>query len=472
MSKRFLEQAPASLKAALSLMVCWTFCSGLSGAALSAQQPVQPSDAAGGYYRLPLPLTTVLATKPMLADTIAWRIQAWLKIMERPDVLVAISATADEASLARWRSLLVDQPTRRQYSEALVLREINATLQSDGTDPALDYFDPLAGASHAQNADKGQKGKKIRTEISLLIEYLDGQTGAVLGFGRVRGVGRSGSQHKSKIKALQTLYEQLMLELERIYGIAADVAYHADNKLTVALGNNDWVEQNDLLILIAPEQLADRTEPRAWQPAGPAGFARVTGAGDSLSIIKIIRQWRPLPAGSFALPYSKPLFSLILQAQPPIFTPYAQYGLNLHGSPLADLDLSVGAHLIRSKDSDDRQDWGVGFSLCGRGRLWESRRMDAGLQIGVGLDLPMRKDDQGATVSTMLFSAQTLMTTEIVLSYRMNLIIGAGYRWTTRSTHWTYSDGEESYAAYWDQEAPEAGRKGCVVAFGFRYCLF
>lgn len=472
MLEHLLEQALASLKAAFCLMVCSMFCSGLSGAALSAQQPAQPDDAAGRYHRLPLPLTTVLASKPVLADTIAWRIQAWLKMMERPDVLVAISVAADQTSLARWRSLLVDQPTRRQYSEVLVLQEINVTLQSDGLDPALEYFDPLAGAGHSQSIDQSQRGKKIRTEISLFIHYLDGQTGAGLGFGRVKGVGHNGSPQKSKSKALQTLYEQLMLELERIYGIAADVAYHADNKRTVALGKNDGIEQNDLLILIAPEPPAALTKPQAWQPAGPAGFARVTGAGDSLSIIKIIRQWRPLPAGSFALPYSKPLLSLSLQAQPPLFTSYAQYGLYLHGSPLTDLDLSAGAHLNRSKDSDDRQDWGVGFSLCGRGRLSESRRMDAGLQIGVGLDIPMRKDDQGATVSTMLFSAQTLMTTEIVLSYRMNLILGAGYRWTTRSTHWTYSEGEESYAAYWNHQAPEAGRKGCVVTFGFRYCLF
>lgn len=472
MSKRFLEQALAMLQAALSLMVCLTFCSGLSRAAFSAQEPAQPGKVSGGYYRSPLPLTTVLATKPVLADTIAWRIQAWLKIMERPDVLVAISVAADEASLSRWRSLQVDQKTRREYSEALVLQEINVTLQSDGLDPELDYFGPLAGAGPAQKADKDQRRKKTRTEISLLIEYLDGQTGATLGFGRVRGVSRSGSPHKSKIKALQTLYEQLTLELERIYGIAADVAYQADNKLMVALGKNDWVEQNDLLILIAPEQPADRTEPQTWQPARPAGFARVIGAGDSSSLIKMIRQWRPLPAGSFAMPYSKPLFSLSLQAQLPLLTPYAQYGLHLHGSPLADLDVSVGAHLLQMKDSDDRRDWGVGFSLRGRGRLWESRRMDAGLQIGVGLDLPMRKDDQDATVSTMLFSIQTLMTTEIVLSYRMNLIIGAGYHWSTRATHWTYSEGEESYAAYWDQEAPEAGLKGCVVTFGFKYCLF
>jgi len=472
MSKQFPEQARASLQAALSVMVCLTFCCGHSGIAFAAQEPAQPGDVSGGYYRFPLPLTTVLTTKPVLADTIAWRIQAWLKIMERPDVLVAISVPADEASFSHWRSLQVDQHTRREYSEALVLQEINVTLQPDGTDPAPDYFDPLPGAGRGQDADKGQRAKKIRTEISLLIEYLDGQTGAGLGFGRVRGVSRSGSPHKSKIKALQTLYEQLTLELERIYGIAADVVYHADNTLTVALGKNAGVEQNDLLILIAPEQPADRTKLRTWQPARPAGFARVMGAGDSLSLIKMIRQWRPLPAGSFSLPYSKPLFSLSVQAQPPLFTPYAQYGLDLRSSPLADLDLGVGAHLLQMKDSDDHRDWGVGFSLRGRGRLWESRRMDSGLQIGLGMDLPMRKDDQSATVSTLLFSVQTLMTAEIVLSYRINLIIGAGYHWSTRSTHWTYSEGEEGYAAYWDHDAPEAGRKGSVVLFGFRYCLF
>lgn len=472
MLKLFPEQAVPSLNAALSLMLCLMFCSNLVGAALSAQEPAQPGDAAARYYRFPLPLTTALATKPVLADTIAWRIQAWLKIMERTDVLVAISMAADEASLSRWRSLQVDQQTRRKYSEALVLQEINLTQQSDGLKPALDYFDPLAGADHGRDPGKSQRGKRIRTEISLRIEYFDGQTGTGLGFASVRGFGLSGSPHKSKIKALHTLYEQLMLELERIYGTAADLALNADNKLTVALGKNDWVEPNDLLLLIAPEQLAHYAKSEAWQPAGPAGLARVTGAGDSLALIKIIRQWRPLPTGSFALPYSKPLFSLSLQAQPPLFTPFAQYGLYLHGSALADLDFNVGAHLIRTKDSDDHQDWGVGFSLSGRGRLGESRRMDTGLQIGIGLNLPMRKDDQGATVSTMLLSAQTLLTTEIVLSYRMNLIIGAGYHWSTRSTHWSYSTDEESYAAYWNREAPEAGRKGFIVTVGYRYCLF
>jgi len=461
-----------SRQAALSLMVCWLSCGSLSGAVFSARTSAQPVNAATMHYRFPLPLTTVLATKPVMADTIAWQIQAWLKIMERPDILVAIAVTSDKASLSHWHSLLVDQQTRRTYSEVLVLKEINITTQPHAQDPALDYFNPSPGASPSQNVDKGQRGKSFRTEISLLIEYIDSQTGAGLGFGHVRGLNRSRSSHQSKIKALQTLYQQMSLELERIYGIAADVTYHADNKLTVALGKNDWVEQNDLLILIAPEQPADRTEPQAWQPAGPAGFARVIGAGDSLSLIKIIRQWRPLPAGSFVLPYRKPLFSFSLLAQPPLFTAYAQYGLYLQTSPLEDLDGSVGVHLIRTKDSSDRQDWGVGFSLSGRGRLWESRRLDTGLEIGMGMDLPMRKDDQGAVVSTMLLFAQTLLTTEIVLSYKMNLLVGVGYRWSTYSTHWTYSEDEQNYAAFWNREAPEAGRKGLIVSFGFKYCLF
>ena len=438
---------------------------------LLSQSPGSVSSTPDHLFRLPLPLTDALRIPPAPEDTLCWYLQAWLKQRDREDVLVGIAIDQDSASSHRWHALIPSRSMQRLYSEAVVLTEIAFAQEAVENGLQDNYFGLALDKKSIANIPLHQ-AKNVRTEVIVLLQYLDTSTGASLGSSHVRGVSRRGSLRKSKREAEERLYEQLDLELQRIYGLCADLTATQGNTIRIPMGQSVGIYPNMNFSLISPERPRDRQQGREWQPAGTSGFARVTAAGDSTSVMQIRRQWRELPAGSFILPYTQPIFSIYLHLQPPLFGSYSQYGLFIAGTPLTDWDWGFGVNVIQVKDSFDDHDLGFGMGFFTRYRLGGSRRVDCGIKLGGDLDIPFRKDLEGASVNTLLLSAQAAWTAEMVISYRVNMVMSTGYRISTKASSWSYSDEDETYGARWHAEAPEVSNSGFYFSLGFRYCLF
>ena len=59
-----------------------------------------------------------------------------------------------------------------------------------------------------------------------------------------------------------------------------------------------------------------------------------------------------------------------------------------------------------------------------------------------------------------------------ILCIILNFVFNIGYRFSTKSDNWEYSEDEENYKAYWDESAPEVENSGLMLSIGFKYFLF
>lgn len=449
--------------------VCWfiLFFSALA-ASLPACAQNDSAGASAAFFRRPLELTDELQTQPTCMDTLAWFMQAILEQLDRMDVLVAIAVDQDSASLHRWHNLLPTRAELGSYSEVLILTDVLWNRETVEKNRSEHYFD---SGPERRVRQPGESAKNIRTEVSVRIEYRDTTGSVLLGSSVIRGVSENGSWINSRDQAETVLNNQLVLELYRIYGISVDVAFDkAETK--VSLGKKNGVFRNMNFQFITPELAGDRLAGCRWQPAAPGGCGRITAVGDSTSLLKVYRQWHELPAGSFAIPCRQPVLSFSVHVQPPLFNSYSQYGFYVQGNPMAAWDWGLGASILRLQDSQDDQVYGCGFGLFTRRRLWCSRSLDAGIKIGGDLDIPMRKDAYGSSVSMLLWSMQLALTGEMVLSYRVNLAAGAGYRFSKKTDSWLYANDHLNSSGGWDREAPAVSNRGFLISVGCRYCLF
>jgi hypothetical protein len=237
-------------------------------------------------------------------------------------------------------------------------------------------------------------------------------------------------------------------------------------------GFGEAVPRKQIFALIAPEQRQRAHEGTVWRGSGLAGFAFLADAAKDSCTLQLSRQWRELDAGTWAMPYSQPVFSFYLHMLPPIFTPYAQYGLYLQGNPLDQMDWGLGLNVIRVKDSFDDQDYGFGIAAFGCYRLRDGGRFDLALKIGGDMDIPFRQDDAGNSVSVLLLSMQAAIAADILLSHRTDLVWSAGYRRSMRADSWDYSEEDQSYPARWNGTAPSVSSSGFFISAGFKYSLF
>ncbi len=87
-------------------------------------------------------------------------------------------------------------------------------------------------------------------------------------------------------------------------------------------------------------------------------------------------------------------------------------------------------------------------------------------------DIPFRKDDDGQTVHTLLFSAPIGFVGEFLLSQKVDFVFNIGYRFSAKSDNWEFSEDEENYKAYWEENAPEVENSGLYFSFGFKLFIF
>ncbi|UCE05050.1 MAG: hypothetical protein JSW07_15705, partial [bacterium] len=277
---------------------------------------------------------------------------------------------------------------------------------------------------------------------------------------------------KSKAKAMKLLKRKAISKLKSIYWFSADIIKIKNGMIGLPFGTTSGIKKGMMFELVEPDRVWTYEDEEILVPGGSAGIATVVDTSADNSGLRILRQWRDHYIGSWAIEHPTSVFALGLNFVPPSTDAYTNLGIQLHVGPMHDFDWGFGMQIIRITDSFGDDDFGFGFGGFGIWRFLNTSKIDLGVKLGIDLDIPFRKDDDGQTVHSILFSGYMGVVGEFLLSKKFDFVISAGYCFSTKSDKWEYSDDEETFPAFWEKDAPEVNNSGFMLSVGFKYLLF
>jgi hypothetical protein len=147
-------------------------------------------------------------------------------------------------------------------------------------------------------------------------------------------------------------------------------------------------------------------------------------------------------------------------------------GGQFHYSPLGNWDFGGGIHYTFLTDSYDETDHGFGFSAFGSRKLVTMTALIVQAKMGIDLDIAFKKDDEGQTVTTGIFSGSLGINCSLMLLKKSDIELNLGYRLSTKSSHWTYNEDDTEYDAFWYEKAPVVDLSGFYFTIGYKFVLF
>jgi len=445
--------------------------------------------------RLPvLPSKSDTSKHSTIEDEVAIVIANVVEELKVYDVIVGINLTSiskDQAFQKNGKisdSLVVNLEEITDDREAIVLTVLN--FSQNGIPPAEDEktgdepFFERAGSCliefstlfhiFKRSADESQQGypNNIQTQLSVQLDFIDIESRQSLDSFVIDFIHTGGSRAKSRTKILEQFKNTMRLELKKVYRLSSDLVSADNGKLVLSLGTNTGIYKGMLFELVEPDRIKTLTDKEIFVPGGRAGFVAVTDPLKETCHSKILRQWRPLSPGSWAVEYPESIRALQLFYVPPSTNTFTSFGFLFHGGPIQTYDWGGGMQIIRVIDSFEEKVYGLGLSGFGIWRFLNSSRLRLGGKFGLDLDIPFKKDDEGQTVNTLLFSAHLGITTEVLLSARSDIIITAGYRIARKSSKWSYSEDDDTNPAVWYNGSPEVDNSGFLLSVGYKFFLF
>ncbi len=353
-----------------------------------------------------------------------------------------------------------------EYREALVVTDAHykqAGIQKSGEITVL----PLEPDSLTLS-----RYKKVQTKIVLVSYFFDVETKNLLGDFHFNVSYTGGDAEKSFRKAFEKLENKVLDELKRIYWYSTDIDSVENNRFRLALGSKNGITRGMAFEIMEPDREWIVGERLTTVPGGRAGFARVTGVKEDSSRLRILRQWRQLYPGSWAVEQDFSVHALQLNIVPPVAGDYINFGALVCADPIGRFDWGLGMQFMRVTDTRWEDDYGFGFGAFGLWRFLNGPRYDLGLRLGLDLDLPFKKDDTGEIVNTVLFSSYLGLMFEFPVSQRSDFFLMGGYRFGFGADEWSFSEEEESLPAWWEESPPRVDNTGALVSFGFKYYFF
>lgn len=355
------------------------------------------------------------------------------------------------------------------FREAIVIIATEIFQQGVPQDEEEAYF--LSGENNPEK-ESGDYSKNIQTQLLVYALFINIETGESLGSLDLEVFHTGGSPKKSKAKAMKLLKKKAIRELKRIYWFSSEVIMTEKGMIGIPFGTNSRVNKGLIFEIVEPDRMWELDDEEFLVPGSSAGFATVVDTSADSSGFRILRQWRDIYPGSWAIEHPKPIVALILNFDPPSINSYSNAGIFFQLAPLKRLDCGLGMQIIKVTDSYEEDDYGFGFSGFGIWRFLNTSEIDFGGKLGIDLDLPFKKDDIDQTVHTVLFSTHIGIVGEFLISKKIDFVINAGYRFGVKSDNWQYSEDEETITAYWEKDAPEVDNSGLMFSVGFKYLLF
>jgi hypothetical protein len=356
------------------------------------------------------------------------------------------------------------------YKEAIVI--IGSQVSQQGVSQQEDEAYFSLGENDSVEKKSAGSSKDIQTQLLAYALFVDIETGESLGSLDFEVFHTDGLAKKSKSQAIKLLKKKAKAELKRIYWFSADVIKTKKGAFGIPYGTISRINKGLIFELVEPDRVWELDEEEILVPGSSAAIATVIDTSADSSGFRILRQWRDIYPGSWAVELPKKIYALEFNFIPPAADAYTNLGILFHAGPMHDFDWGIGMQIMRVTDSFGNDDYGFGFDVFGLWRFLNTTKIDFGGKVGLDFDIPFRKDDDGQTVHTLLFSVPIGMVGEFMLSQNFDFVIYAGYRFSVKSDNWEYSDDEENYKAYWEENAPEVENSGLMLSIGFKYFLF
>lgn len=310
----------------------------------------------------------------------------------------------------------------------------------------------------------------IRTNLLVQIRILDVENGALFYAFDVDATHTGGAKVKSRTKALEKFEHKVLTELKTVYLPGSKGKLTGNGKIFSFKKSDLSIYPGMTFELVQSESKKTVDSKTITIPGGTVGYGTVHDTTGNTIGVKILRQWQPIESECWALEQRKAIHAFNFSFTPPVTEKFTSVDILYHGDPEKDYDWGLGMRAIRVTDSFDRDDYGFGFEGFAGRRFYNHPRYNFGLEVGLGIDFPFRKDNAGNTVSALIASCPVRITAEILLSSNYDLVINAGYRFATTTNDWTYSEDDQSHSAVWEGDiAPEVTNSGFLFSVGYRY---
>jgi hypothetical protein len=322
------------------------------------------------------------------------------------------------------------------------------------------------------SSDSGDYSDNIYTLLFVQFRNMDMATGEEIDRFSVRVSHTGGTKPDSEEKALDKLHDVVLNEIRMIYHLGSEVIAVDGVDLDLDLSSTQIITGNTLLEVSEPEEVIMASDEEVIYPGKPAGLAYIHSVGDTVIRSLVVRQWSAIKPGFYAYEFNKKIHGIQLFFLPIFPGDYMYIGGQFHYSPLGIWDIGGSIRYIYVTDSHNEKDHGFGFGIFCSGRLLTETALTVHAKMNFDLDLPFKKDDDGHTVTTSVFSSTLGISGCFMLSKKSDFEINLAYRLSTKSYNWTYTEDEANHYAFWDDGPPVIDLSGFYFTVGYKFLLF
>ncbi len=322
------------------------------------------------------------------------------------------------------------------------------------------------------SSDSDDYSDNIYTRIEVQFRNIDLLSKKELDRFKVNVSHTGGNKAESEEQAVQNFKSAVNNELRMLYQLVSEVVAVDGTDLSMKLGSNLGISRNTLFEITEPDVIKKVGDDEVFVPGEPVGIVCVGSVGDTVNKSLVLRQWKAIEPGYYAYEFNKNVYGIQVYFLPPFPKKYMYIGAQFHYSPLSSFDFGGGLRYSYVTDSYDEKDHGLGFGVFAGKRLASMTSMIVMLRVGVDLDIPFKKDDDGRTVNSAVLSGTLGISGSLMLSKKSDIEINFGYRFSTKSSEWTYTEEEENYDAYWIEAPPEIDLSGFMSLLGINLFFF
>ena len=322
------------------------------------------------------------------------------------------------------------------------------------------------------SSDSEDYSDNIHTRLAVQFRNLDLYSGEEIDRFSIDVSHTGGTKAESEEEALSKFRDMVSNEVRMIYQLISEVVAVDGVDLDLRLGANLGITGNTLFEIIEPDRIMTEGEEEVLYSGTPVGLVFVQSVSDTLNRSRVIRQWGAIEPGYYAYEFNKRIQGAQIYFIPSFPGDYLYIGAQYHYSPLADWDFGAGIHYLSVTDSYKENDNGFGFSTFGSRKLFTLTALTIYAKTGINLDIAFKKDDDLMTVTTAILSGSLGFSCNLMFTKKSDIEINIGYRLSTRSSNWTYSEHEEEFDAFWYDEPPVVDLSGFYFSVGYKFILF
>lgn len=333
---------------------------------------------------------------------------------------------------------------------------------------------PLSGLLNGtgDNAFSNSGKTTYETYFDILVQLVDTDNIAVIDSFEISSVGIGASPEQSKRVALKNFKKAARNMVKQFYYLYSEIVSADSNRIHCALGKDFGIYKGQYFEIVEPDRYGECRGRSIFLPGKQIGLASVTKVNDEEHQSEILRLWQPLSPGCLCIEHPYALFGLQTTFLPPVSDSYMNFGIQVLLNPLKTHSAGFGLAYVRVRDSHAKMNSGFGLNGFGIWRFLNKKSYKIGFRYGMDLDIPFRKDDLDNTVSAFLIALQTGFSTEFMISPHSDLVLFTGYRFSSKSNKWDYTEEEDSIPATWNDEAPQVGKSLFVISVGYKFLLF